>query len=93
VETNVIYKYRDPAAPPGNESTLTTKIEDLNPYQVMTQFHPIGETITLEADNPQDYGDSSKVYVVVDRHPLLTQWGASGYTASILILVVTDAVT
>jgi hypothetical protein len=93
METNIIYKYRDPHAPSGNESTLTTKIEDLNPYQVMTEFHPIGETVILEADNSQEYSEGLKECVVVDRHPLLTQWGAAGYTASILIVVVTDAVT
>jgi len=83
METNIIYKYRAPDAPPGSESTITAKSQDLDPNEVLTVVHPIGETITLEADHPQEF-------VVIARYPILTQFGDHGYIASILFIVITD---
>jgi hypothetical protein len=91
VETNIIYKYRDLDAPPGSETTITTKVLDLDPKEVLTSFHLNGQTITLEADDPDEHGDGSREYVILERHPLITQWGGSGAAASILFVVVTDA--
>jgi hypothetical protein len=86
METNIIYKYRAPDAPPGSESTITAKSQDLDPNEVLTGIHQIGETITIDAD-------VSKGYVVVARHPVLTQLGDHGFTASVLFVVVTDPVS
>ena len=91
METNIIYKYRPPNSPPGNETTITAKALDLDPNEVLLTLHPLGETIALEADDPEKYGEGSREYVVLDRRPLITQWVGSGSATSILIVIVTDA--
>ncbi len=95
METNIIYKYRAPDALPGDETTITARALDLDLNEVLTGVHLPGETITLEAYDTKQYGEASREYVVLDRHPLITQWGSSGagssIGASILLVVVTDA--
>ena len=54
METNIIYKYRVPRVAPGNETTITTATLNLNPNEVLTSYHRVGETITLQADVPKD---------------------------------------
>jgi hypothetical protein len=90
VETNIIYKYRVPRAAPGNETTITTAALDLNPNEVLTSYHMVGEPITLQADVPKDYGEDPKEYVVLQRAPLLTQWSEHGLTLAALLVIVTD---
>lgn len=57
METNIIYQYRVPRAAPGYETTITPAALDLNPNEVLTSYHMVGETITLQADVPKDYGE------------------------------------
>jgi len=44
----------------------------------------------LQGDDPEEYGEDPKEYVVLNRIPLLTQIGESGYVLSMLLVVVTD---
>ena len=90
METNIIYKYRAPHAPPGNETTLTAKALDLDSTEVLITVHQPGETISLEVDDPVEYGRDTREYVVLDRYPLITQWVGSGAPLAILLVVVTD---
>ena len=90
METNIIYKYRAPHAPPGNETTITTKALDLDSNEVLITIHPPGETISLEVDDPVEYGRDIREYVVLGRYPLITQWVGSGAPLAILVVVVTD---
>ena len=91
METNIIYKYRAPDAPLGNETTLTAKALDLDTNEVLITVHPPGETISLEVDDPvEEYGRDIREYVVLSRHPLITQWVGSGAPLAILLVVVTD---
>ena len=91
METNIIYKYRAPHAPPGNETTLTAKALDLDSTEALITVHQPGETISLEVDDPVEYGRDTREYVVLDRYPLITQWVGSGAPLAILLVVVTDA--
>ena len=91
METNIIYKYRAPHAPPGNETTITTKTLDLDSNEVLITVNPPGETISLEVDDPVEYGRDTREYVVLDRYPLITQWVGSGAPLAVLVVVVTDA--
>ena len=44
----------------------------------------------MQADDPEEYGENPKEYVVLTRVPLLTQIGESGYLISMLFVIVTD---
>ena len=90
MQTNVIYKYRTPGTSPSNDTTITTKALDLTPNEVLIATHPVGELVTLQGDDPEEYGEDPKEYVVLNRIPLLTQIGESGYVLSMLLVVVTD---
>ena len=95
METNIIYKYRAPDAPPGSEVTIATKVMELDHSEVLNTLHQPGETIALETYDPNKYGEGSTEYVVLGRHPLVTQWGGlwagSSVGASILVVIVTNA--
>ncbi len=91
METNIIYKYRAPGAHPHDDTTITTSTTDVEPNEMMRNPHPVGEVISLRADDPNEYGEQPKEYVVLDRFPLLTQMGDSGYRMSALTVIVTDA--
>ena len=90
METNIIYKYLAPGMPLGHESTITTATLDLNPNEVLSTVHPVGETVALQADDPEEHGEASKEYVVLNRYPFLTQLGDPAYTALILFVIITD---
>ncbi len=90
METNIIYKYRAPGAPPSDDRTITTRTMDVNPNELLRAPHAVGETVTLAADDPEFLGGEPKEYIVLYRWPFLTQFVEPGGALSMLFVIVTD---
>lgn len=90
MEIDVIYKYRSPEASHKDISTIAIATLELDPSEVLSVPHPVGEIVTLQRDDHEEHDEAPKEYVVVERSPILTQIGESGYTLSMLFVVVTD---
>lgn len=90
VETNIIYKYRAFGASPDHDRTITTATVDLDLTDLRTT-HAIGETVTLEADNPEKFGEEQTEYTVLHRWSLLSQSDEEiDATLSALVIIVGD---
>jgi hypothetical protein len=91
MDTNIIYKYRAFGASPVDDATITTVPVNLNPNEMLNLPHPIGEIVTLQADDPEEYGEAPKEYVVLHRFPILTQSSEKGFSKWALLIIVTDS--
>ena len=88
METNIIYKYRAFGASPDHDRTITTATVDLDLTDLLTT-HAIGETVTLEADNSEKFGEGPTEYTILHRWPLLRQFDEEiDATLSLLVIVV-----
>jgi len=91
----VVYKYLAPGAALANEIPITTATKVANLGEVW-DLHPEGEIITLEADDPVEYGEGPKEYKVRYRFGPVTvafgsgESGEPGHTLPTLLIVVTD---
>ena len=91
----VVYKYLAPGASLANDIPITTATKVVNLGEAW-DLHPEGEIITLEADDPVEYGEGPKEYKVRYRFGPVTvafesgESGEPGYTLPTLLIVVTD---
>jgi hypothetical protein len=89
VDTNIVYKHLAPGASSTNAITITTATRRIDSSEVQT-IYSVGEIVTLQADDPEEFGDEPKEYKVQYRFPILTQFGEFGFSLSVLLVVVTD---
>ena len=91
METNIIYKYRAPGASPGDDVTITAVSMELDPRFAEEGIpHPVGETVTLQADDPDEFGEGPRDYEVLQRWPMMAQFGDTNMMMSLLFVIVTD---
>jgi len=94
VELDIIYKYHAPDERPLDATTIATDTMDVEDSELWTNLHnlhPVGHVISLRTDDPDEYGEQPKEYVVVARCPLQAPIGDSGLLMAALTVVVTDA--
>ena len=82
----IIYKYLAPGATSDNRKPITTTTKTVNFEEILT-IHPEGQIITLQADDPEEYGEEPKKYKVQYRFgPRAFRFGE--YTSLLAMLVV-----
>ncbi len=94
MELDIIYKYHAPEERPLGATTIATatmEVEDSEIWTNLHNLHPVGHVISLPTDEPDEYGEQPKEYVVVARFPLQAPIGDSGLLMAALTVVVTDA--
>ncbi len=94
MELDIIYKYFAPEERPLDATTIATDTIDVEDSEIWTNLHnlhPVGHVISLPTDDPDEYGEQSKEYVVVARCPLQAPIEDSGLLMAALTVVVTDS--
>ena len=90
MEIDIIYKYHAPEERLLDATTIATATTGVEDNEIWTNLHPVGEVISFRADDPEEYGEKPKEYVVVERGTLQASIGYSGYSMAALIVFVTD---
>ena len=90
METFVIYKYRAPGAPQNNDQTITSETKDLGQNELRADPHVVGETVTLVADDPDEFGEGPREYKVLSRWSVAGHFVRTGVPAPTLTVTVTD---
>ena len=91
MELDIIYKCCAPEEHPLDATTIKTATMEVEDNQIWTNLHPVGQVISLRADDPNKFGEQPKEYRVVQRAPLLAPSRDSGYSMAELTVIVTDA--
>jgi hypothetical protein len=90
VEIDIIYKYHAPEERLQDATTIATATTGVEDNEIWTNLYPVGEVFSLPADDPKEYGEKPKEYVVVKRGTVQAPIGDSGYSMTALIVFVTD---
>ena len=90
MELDIIYKYFAPEERPLDATTIKTATMEVEDNQIWTNLHPVGQVISLRADDPDKFGEQPKEYRVVERAPLLAAIGDPGYAMAALTVIITD---
>ncbi len=89
MKTYVIYRYHAS----GSFEAEDIKIESWShrPQEVLNLIPSQGDTLTLQSDYPEEYGEEPKEYKVLECHYGSTQWGDDLWTVTnIVLIIVTD---
>jgi len=91
ITVTIVYKYLAPGATSDNDKPITTTTKTVNSEEVL-DIHPEGEIITLQADDPEEYGEGPKKYKVQYRFgPRMIRFGDNvSRSFPALLIVVSD---
>jgi hypothetical protein len=90
VEIDIIYKYYAPEERLADATTIATATMDVEVNEIWTTLHPVGEVISVRVDDPEEYEEKTKEYLVVERGTVHAPIGDSGYWVAAVIAFVTD---
>ncbi len=90
MKTYVIYRYQAPRS--FGAEDMKTETWCRRPQEVLNIIPSQGDTLTLQSDYPEEYGEEPKEYKVLECHYGSTQWGHDLRTVTnIVIIIVTDS--
>jgi hypothetical protein len=89
VKTYVIYRYQAPGSFEAED--IKTETWSRSPREVLSVIPSQGDTLTLQSDYPEEYGEEPKEYKVLECHYGSTQWGHDMRSVTnIVVIIVTD---
>ena len=84
----IVYKYLAPGATSDNPHPITTTTKTVRSEEFM-HIHPEGQIITLQADDPEEYGEGPKKYKVQYRFgPRTFRFGDNKYSDMLAMLII-----